>query len=92
MALSQGLLRVYLGLSEVAFIEGCPHVRGGLYEGLHCTLELSYNYTPDTFFFTAVLFNARFDAQRGIITSLQTYPIQTQTVNFGPSRPGLGWD
>ena len=20
----------------MAFIEGCPHVRGGLYEGLHC--------------------------------------------------------
>ena len=29
--------RVLLGLSEVAFIEGCPHVRGGLYEGFHCS-------------------------------------------------------
>ena len=39
VALSQGLIcttRVYLGLSEVAFIERCPHVRGGLYEGFHC--------------------------------------------------------
>ena len=38
MALSQGVIctkRVHLGLTEVAFIEGCPHVRGGLYEGLH---------------------------------------------------------
>ena len=25
---------VDLGLSEVALIEGCPHVRGGLFEGL----------------------------------------------------------
>ena len=24
-------------MSGVAFIEGCPHVRGGLYEGFHCT-------------------------------------------------------
>ena len=34
-ALSQGLIctkRVHLGLSKVAFIEGCPHVRG---EGFH---------------------------------------------------------
>ena len=23
--------------SEVAFIEGWPHLRGGLYEGFHCT-------------------------------------------------------
>ena len=22
--------------SRVAFIEGCPHVRGGIYEGFHC--------------------------------------------------------
>ena len=28
----------HLGLSEVAFIEGCPHIRGGLYEGLHTHL------------------------------------------------------
>ena len=28
---------VHLGLSnKLAFIEGCPHIRGGLYEGLHC--------------------------------------------------------
>ena len=27
---------MYLGLSEVAIIEGCPRVRGGLYEGFHC--------------------------------------------------------
>ena len=36
MALSQGLIctkRVHLGLTEVAFIEGCPQVRGGLCEG-----------------------------------------------------------
>ena len=37
VALPQGLIsilakRVYLGLSEVAFIEGCLHVRDGLYE------------------------------------------------------------
>ena len=25
-----------MGLSKVAFIERCPHVRGGLYEGFHC--------------------------------------------------------
>ena len=41
MALSQGVIctkRVDLGLSEVAFIEieGCPHIRVGLYEGFHC--------------------------------------------------------
>ena len=38
MALS-GLIcteRVHLGLSEV---EGCPHVRGGPYEGFHCTYQ-----------------------------------------------------
>ena len=36
VALSQGLIctkTVYLGPSEVAFIEGCPHIRSGLYEG-----------------------------------------------------------
>ena len=36
MALSQGLIctkLVHLGLSELVFIEDCPHVRGGLYEG-----------------------------------------------------------
>ena len=41
VALSQGLIctkRVHLGLSKVAFIEGCPHVRGGLYERFHCTV------------------------------------------------------
>ena len=35
----QGLIytiRVHLGLSEVALIEGCPHVRGDLYEEFHC--------------------------------------------------------
>ena len=33
MALSRGLIctkRVHLGVSEIAFIERCPHVRGGL--------------------------------------------------------------
>ena len=38
VALFQGLIctkRVHLGLSKVAFTEGRPHVRGGLYEGLH---------------------------------------------------------
>ena len=37
VALSQRLIRtnrMHLGLSEVAFIEGCPHVRGGLYRGV----------------------------------------------------------
>ena len=37
VALSQRLIctvRVHLGLSEVAFIEGYPHIRGGLYEGI----------------------------------------------------------
>ena len=37
VALSQGLIctkRVHLGLSKVAFIEGCPHIRGGLYRGV----------------------------------------------------------
>ena len=46
---------MHLGLSKVAFIEGCPHVRGGLYEGcpqvrgvlyegFHCTLnKFKYN-------------------------------------------------
>ena len=30
--------RVHLGLSKVvAFMEGCPHVMDGLYEGSHCT-------------------------------------------------------
>ena len=36
MALPQGLIctkRVYLGLSKVDFIEGCPHVRGGFMRG-----------------------------------------------------------
>ena len=28
--------KVHLGLSEVAFTEGCPHVRGGHYEEFHC--------------------------------------------------------
>ena len=41
VALSQGLICikwVYLGLSKVAFsfIEGCPLIRDGLYEGFHC--------------------------------------------------------
>ena len=31
-----GVDLLHLGLSEVAFIEGCPHIRGGLYEGFHC--------------------------------------------------------
>ena len=30
--------RVYLVLDKVVFIEGCPHVRGGLYKGFHCTV------------------------------------------------------
>ena len=43
VALSQGLIcaiSVHLGLSEVVFIEGCPHVRGGLYEGFHCSIHI----------------------------------------------------
>ena len=39
-SLSQGsicTMRVHLGLSKVALIEGCPHIRGGLYEG--CTVH-----------------------------------------------------
>ena len=39
VVLSQGFIctkRVDSGLSKVAFIERCPHVRGGLYEGFHC--------------------------------------------------------
>ena len=35
--LISGFDMYYLGLSKVALIEGCPHVRGGLYEGFHCT-------------------------------------------------------
>ena len=31
--------RVHLGLCKVSFIEGCPHVRGGLYEGFHCIVQ-----------------------------------------------------
>ena len=23
----------------VAFIEGCPHIRGGFYEGFHCIVK-----------------------------------------------------
>ena len=41
VALSQGLIctkRVYMGLSKVGFIEGYPHIRDGLYEGLHVTV------------------------------------------------------
>ena len=36
VALSQRLIytkRAHLGLCEVACIEGCPHIRGGLYRG-----------------------------------------------------------
>ena len=41
VALSHELMctkRVHLGLSKLAFVEGCPHtdVRGGLHEGFHC--------------------------------------------------------
>ena len=32
--------RVHLGLGEVAFIEGCPHVRGGLYDWFHCIFNV----------------------------------------------------
>ena len=42
VALSQGVIctkRVHLGLSEVAFIERCPRVRGGLYKGFHCIMS-----------------------------------------------------
>ena len=38
-SLIEGLIctkRVHLGLSKVAFIEECPHIRGCLYEGFHC--------------------------------------------------------
>ena len=41
--------RVHLGLSKVAFIEGCPHVRGGLYRGVfHCIImvQLDLKATP----------------------------------------------
>ena len=31
------LKKVHLGLSRVAFVEGCPHISGGLYEGFHCS-------------------------------------------------------
>ena len=27
------LKECHLGLSKVAFIEGCPHIRGGIHEG-----------------------------------------------------------
>ena len=43
VTLSQGLIytkRVHLRLSEVVFMQGCPHVRGGLYEGFHCISNL----------------------------------------------------
>ena len=32
--------RVHLGLSEVAFIEGCPHIRG-VYKRFHCKAVIS---------------------------------------------------
>ena len=39
VALSQGLIcTIGDSASKVAFIEGCPHIRGGLYEGFHCSL------------------------------------------------------
>ena len=55
MALSLGLIctkRVQLGLSEVAFIEGCPHVRGDLYEGFHCSesFESVFEWRDNYFF------------------------------------------
>ena len=34
--------RVHLGLSEVAFIEGCPHVRGGFYQGCGDVICISF--------------------------------------------------
>ena len=44
----QGLIcttRVHLGLSEVAFKEGCPCVRGGLYEEFHSIpLKMDLNF------------------------------------------------
>ena len=27
------MIKVHLGLSEVTFVEGCLHIRGGLYRG-----------------------------------------------------------
>ena len=58
MALSLGLIctkRVQLGLSEVAFIEGCPHVRGDLYEGFHCSesFESVFEWRDNLFLFNA---------------------------------------
>ena len=32
---------VHLGLSEVVFIEGCPQVRGGDYEGLQLYTQIT---------------------------------------------------
>ena len=55
MALYQGLICIrmhnYLGPSEVAFIEGWPHLRGGLYEGFHCmcTFTIGVNVSVNVF-------------------------------------------
>ena len=32
----------FAGPSKVAFIEGWPHLRGGLYEGFHCNKYLTF--------------------------------------------------
>ena len=39
--------RVHLGLREVAFIEECPHVRGGLYEGFILCIPAGSTKTRD---------------------------------------------
>ena len=42
VALSQVTKKsVHWGLSEVASIEGCPHVRGGLYERSSTVLQMT---------------------------------------------------
>ena len=49
VALSQGLIytkRVHLGLSKVTFIEGCSHVRGGLYDGFLCIVVFKLECPP----------------------------------------------
>ena len=37
VALSQGLKECIWDSVAYNYIEGCPHIRGGLYEGFHCT-------------------------------------------------------
>ena len=77
---------MHLGLSEAAFIEGCPRIKGGLYEGFNCIILLCMNdilVLP----ISHQMRRRRLERLSNLPLRSQTAPSQTTPTKITPTKP-----